>query len=147
MTFFLIDYIFDSCEPGLIPKPDTITGCGPECVVDPDCQTGYICQDQKYEYICILKIPTVVLVSLARFFLPNNIDLHFRCIEKPDPCNPSPCGPGTMCMANKFGNPICRCLGKLVPKPDTITGCGPECTVRNAFIFDYHKYSLLNVIV
>ena len=38
-------------------------------------------------------------------------------------------------MANKFGNPICRCLGKLVPKPDTITGCGPECTVRNAFIF------------
>ena len=76
----------------------------------------------------------------------DNIDLHFRCIEKPDPCNPSPCGPGTMCMANKFGNPICRCLGKLVPKPDTITGCGPECTVRNAFIFDYHKYSLLNKI-
>jgi len=85
------------CDEGLVPKPDTITGCGPECVVDPDCQTGYICQDQ-------------------------------RCIEKPDPCNPSPCGPGTMCMANKFGNPICRCLGKLVPKPDTITGCGPECT-------------------
>lgn len=51
-----------------------------------------------------------------------------RCIEKPDPCDPSPCGPGTMCMANKFGNPICRCLGKLIPKPDTITGCGPECT-------------------
>ena len=78
-------------------------------------------------------------------FFPNyidNIDLHFRCIEKPDPCNPSPCGPGTMCMANKFGNPICRCLGKLVPKPDTITGCGPECTVRNAFIFYYHEDSL-----
>jgi len=85
------------CEPGLVPKPDTITGCGPECVRDPDCQSGYICEEQ-------------------------------RCIEKPDPCDPSPCGPGTMCMANKFGNPICRCLGKLVPKPDTITGCGPECT-------------------
>jgi len=85
------------CEPGLVPKPDTITGCGPECVRDPDCETGYICEEQ-------------------------------RCIEKPDPCDPSPCGPGTMCMANKFGNPICRCLGNLVPKPDTITGCGPECT-------------------
>ena len=48
---------------------------------------------------------------------------------KPDPCDPSPCGPGTMCMANKLGNPICRCLAGLVPKPDTITGCGPECTV------------------
>ena len=56
LAFFLIDYIFDSCEPGLIPKPDTITGCGPECVVDPDCQTGYICQDQKYEHIRTLKM-------------------------------------------------------------------------------------------
>ena len=35
------------CDQGLVPKPDTITGCGPECVVDPDCQYGYICQDQK----------------------------------------------------------------------------------------------------
>ena len=57
--------------------------------------------------------------------LPN----HFRCVLKPDPCDPSPCGPGTMCMANKLGNPICRCLAGLVPKPDTITGCGPECTI------------------
>ena len=55
---------------------------------------------------------------------------HFRCVEKPDPCNPSPCGPGTMCMANQFGNAICRCLEGLVPKPDTITGCQPECEVR-----------------
>lgn len=65
------------CEPGLIPKPDTITGCGPECVRDPDCKTGFICQNQK-------------------------------CIEKPDPCNPSPCGPGAVCMVNNVGNPICR---------------------------------------
>ena len=69
MTIFLIDYILDSCEPGLIPKPDTITGCGPECVVDPDCQTGYICQDQKYEHIRTLKI-TIYNYSiwLALFF-------------------------------------------------------------------------------
>jgi len=65
------------CEPGLIPKPDTITGCGPECVRDPDCRTGYVCQNQ-------------------------------RCVEKPDPCNPSPCGPGAVCMVNSVGNPICR---------------------------------------
>ena len=57
---------------------------------------------------------------------------HFllnRCVLKPDPCDPSPCGPGTMCMSNKLGNPICRCLAGLIPKPDTITGCGPECTI------------------
>ena len=66
-------------------------GCGPECVIDPDCEYGYVCSQQ-------------------------------RCIERPDPCDPSPCGPGTTCTANRDGNPICRCLPGLVPKPDTITG-------------------------
>jgi len=84
------------CNPGLIPKPDTITGCGPECVRDPDCQRGYICQSQ-------------------------------RCIEKPDPCAPSPCGPNTECTVTRTGNPICRCLPTYIPQPDTITGCGREC--------------------
>jgi len=84
------------CEPGLIPKPDTITGCGPECVRDPDCQSGFVCQNQ-------------------------------RCVEKPDPCDPSPCGPNTECMVGRTGNPICRCLPTYIPKPDTITGCGREC--------------------
>merc|ERR1719297_783141 len=85
-----------TCQPGLIPKPDTITGCGPECVRDPDCQTGYVCQSQ-------------------------------RCVVKPDPCDPSPCGPNTECMVGRTGNPICRCLPTYIPKPDTITGCGREC--------------------
>jgi len=84
------------CQLGLIPNPDTISGCKPECVIDPDCQRGYICQNQK-------------------------------CVEKPDPCNPSPCGPGAVCTVNFGGNPICRCEPGLIPKPDTITGCGPEC--------------------
>jgi len=84
------------CNPGLIPKPDTITGCGPECVRDPDCRTGYICQSQ-------------------------------RCVEKPDPCDPSPCGPNTECSVTPSGNPICRCLPNYIPQPDTITGCGREC--------------------
>ena len=68
---------FARCQPGLVPKPDTITGCGPECVRDPDCDYGFICDNQK-------------------------------CIEKPDPCNPSPCGPGANCMVNSLGNPVCR---------------------------------------
>ena len=50
-----------------------------------------------------------------------------RCVEKPDPCDPSPCGPGTRCEVNHLGNSICHCLAGLIPKPDTITGCGPEC--------------------
>ena len=66
-----------NCVPGMIPKPDTITGCGPECVRDPDCQYGEVCLNQ-------------------------------RCVEKPDPCDPSPCGPGAVCMTNGIGNAICR---------------------------------------
>ena len=45
-----------------------------------------------------------------------------------NPCQPSPCGPGTLCTVNNLGNAICNCQPGLIPKPDTITGCGPECT-------------------
>ena len=76
-NFFLIIHFFSRCEPGLIPNPDTITGCKPECIRDPDCSSGYVCENQ-------------------------------RCIEKPDPCDPSPCGPGARCMTNGNGNAICR---------------------------------------
>ena len=84
------------CQPGLIPNPDTISGCKPECTRDPDCQHGYVCQSQ-------------------------------RCVEKPDPCDPSPCGPGAECSVTGGGNAICRCRAGLIPNPDTISGCKPEC--------------------
>ena len=82
------------CEPGLIPCPDTITGCCPECVYNPDCPMGFICLNNH----CVEK-------------------------PDPDPCDPSPCGPGTICTTNSNGNPICRCEPGLIPCPDTITGC------------------------
>merc|ERR1719249_85218 len=44
-----------------------------------------------------------------------------------DPCNPTPCGPNTTCTKSPNGNAICRCIANFIPKPDTITGCGPEC--------------------
>ena len=86
------------CQTGLIPNPDTISGCKPECVRDPDCQRGFVCQSQ-------------------------------RCVEKPDPCDPSPCGPGAECSVTRSGNAICRCQPGLIPNPDTISGCKPECVV------------------
>ena len=30
-----------------MPKPDTITGCGPECVADFECRGGLVCRDQR----------------------------------------------------------------------------------------------------
>merc|ERR1711876_146853 len=84
-----------------------------ECVRDPDCEYGYVCENQ-------------------------------RCVEKPDPCDPSPCGPGAHCMVDPSGNAICRCDQGLVPKPDTITGCGPECVVdpdcQTGYICQDQKY-------
>ena len=69
------------CQHGLIPKPDTITGCGPECTTDYDCHHGH-----GHDFVC---------------------QNHF-CVEKPDPCDPSPCGPGANCMLDHTGNAICR---------------------------------------
>jgi len=54
-------------------------------VVDPDCQYGLICRDQK-------------------------------CVEKPDPCDPSPCGQGALS----------------IPQGDTCTCECPPGTVGNA---------------
>ncbi|XP_043214270.1 neurogenic locus notch homolog protein 1-like isoform X1 [Amphibalanus amphitrite] len=45
-----------------------------------------------------------------------------------DPCVPSPCGPNTECSIDNRGIGVCRCLPGYFPKPDTITGCGPQCT-------------------
>ena len=73
------------CMPGLLPMPDSIKGCGPECLRDSDCH---------YDLICDYRIQ--------------------RCIEKPNPCIPTrmvprgPCGPGTTCMVNSDNNAVCR---------------------------------------
>ena len=78
--------------------------------------------------------------------LPNpDHDQVGRCVVKPDPCDPNPCGPGAEC-AMQNGNAICRCQVSsetkkkyleielkifvqpgLIPNPDTISGCKPEC--------------------
>lgn len=44
-----------------------------------------------------------------------------------DPCVPHPCGPNTDCSVSPSGIAICRCKPGFFPKPDTITGCGPQC--------------------
>jgi len=103
------------CGPGTTCTPNRdgnpICRCKPGLVPKPDTITGCgpectIDPDCKYGFVCESQ----------------------RCVEKPDPCNPSPCGPGTTCTPNGAGNPICKCIPGLIPKPDTITGCGPECT-------------------
>ena len=73
----------------------SVSGCGPECLVDPDCQYGYVCSQQ-------------------------------RCVERPDPCDPSPCGPGA--EASVRGDQcLCSCPPGTVGEPYTACHRG-ECT-------------------
>ena len=97
------------CGPGTTCTPNRdgnpICTCLPGLIPKPDTITGcgpecVVDPDCKYGFICS----------------------ESRCVEKPDPCNPSPCGPGTTCTPNRDGNPICTCIPGLIPKPDTITG-------------------------
>ena len=65
-------------------------------MIDPDCQYGYICHQQK-------------------------------CIEKPDPCDPNPCGPGA--DARPQGD-TCQCTCPPGTVGDGQTGCNRgECLV------------------
>ena len=72
-----------------------------------------------------------------------NIIFSSFSVLKPDACDPSPCGPGTMCMSD-MGNPICRCLAGLIPKPDAITGCGPEGKVWQYGLRGFPVWGLKN---
>ena len=54
---------------------------------------------------------------------PADVCQNYRCVPRPDPCDPSPCGPNTECNTNRQGNPVCTCLPGHSPAPDTITGC------------------------
>ena len=58
--------------------------------------------------------------------------LHNRCVEKPDPCDPSPCGPGAFCTVHpRTGNALCKCEENKIPRRGghTIEGCDYECRV------------------
>jgi len=110
------------CPDGLVPA---VPGWGARggCIVpnpcDPNpCGERAMCIPQEGRATC--KCPPE--------FPLEDPNPRVRCSPR-DPCDPSPCGPGTTCTPNRDGNPICQCLPGLVPQPDTITGCGPECEV------------------
>jgi len=71
-------------------------------------------------FLSTLIVPICALLVLQ--FTSTNAQ-----IRGVNPCSPSPCGPGTYCEVNHHGAAVCRCLPGLFPKPDTITGCAPQC--------------------
>lgn len=64
------------------------------------------------------------------YFTPNTT-LHiitFIWIVQPvSPCDPSPCGPNSLCRANN-GQAVCTCISGYLGSPPT---CRPECAVNS----------------
>ncbi len=59
-------------------------------------------------------------------------------MEKPDPCDPSPCGPGAICTVHPVtGNPVCKCEPNKIPLGTTIQGCDYECRVDRDCGYDH----------
>lgn len=44
-----------------------------------------------------------------------------------DPCNPSPCGPNSICRETN-NSPSCTCLSNYIGSPPS---CRPECTINS----------------
>jgi len=65
------------------------------------------------------------MVGLLAFCL---LVVQATAMRSADPCSPYPCGPNTDCNVSSLGVAVCRCQSGFFPKPDTITGCGPQCT-------------------
>ena len=94
--------------PGLLPMPDSIKGCGPECLRDSDCH---------YDLICDYRIQ--------------------RCIEKPNQRGGRVCHllPRVKCKDDKSDEKYAEfnlqgvCL--VVPSPDTLNHLRQENQIKN----------------
>eukprot|EP00092_Neocalanus_flemingeri_P015375 GFUD01016638.1.p1 GENE.GFUD01016638.1~~GFUD01016638.1.p1 ORF type:complete len:648 (-),score=103.17 GFUD01016638.1:526-2469(-) len=132
---------FCKCPEGLVPDPTPEIKCSVRDPCNPSpCGPGTTCTaNRDGNPICrckpgLIPKPDTITGCGPECLIDPDCKYGFvcesqKCVEKPDPCNPSPCGPGTTCTPNANGNPICKCIDGLIPKPDTITGCGPECTI------------------
>jgi len=128
-----------SCLPNYVGSPP---GCRPECVVSTECSQDKACINQK----CIDPCQGTCGIN-ARCEVRNHSpicgcpagqtgDPFQRCFEiiKPpieadiprDPCNPSPCGPNSMC-SQRDNNPVCQCIANYIGKAPN---CRPECVIN-----------------
>lgn len=131
-----------SCLQGFIGAPPQ---CRPECVISSECSQTQACINQKCVDPCrgacgvnarceVINHSPICSCSAGQTGDPFN-----RCQPIPpppapkeepvphDPCNPSPCGPNSICRANAGGNPSCQCISGYVGAPPN---CRPECVIN-----------------
>lgn len=130
-----------SCLPQYIGSPPS---CRPECVVNSECQLDKACINQKCGDPCP---NTCGLGAQCTTRNHNPIcacppgytgDPFTRCSPQPPPppepvtvrppsCQPSPCGPNSVCKI--IGNsPTCSCLPNYIGAPPN---CRPECVLSS----------------
>lgn len=134
---------------------DPYIGCRPECVLSTDCSKDKACVrnkcidpcpgtcGQNANCVVINHIPTCTCNEgfIGNAFIScrpipsNTFCCHtishifiFKLVpEISDPCNPSPCGPNSLCRTIN-NQAVCTCIVGYIGSPPT---CRPECIVSS----------------
>jgi len=124
------------CIPGFFPKPDTITGCGHQCIYDSECRlhercssgrcvsacvpspcgTNAECEAHNHRAICKCVrgfsgdpfLHCRQPAPIARFIVSQPAPQAI-IVRASDPCAGNPCGSNTNCR-NSGDRPVCSCL-------------------------------------
>ncbi|XP_037076509.1 neurogenic locus notch homolog protein 1-like isoform X2 [Pollicipes pollicipes] len=112
------------CLPGYFPKPNTVIGCGPQCVSDNECGSGFICQGQK----CVQRTPSysgATGASSHRGSSGSGSNRNTASVSA-DPCSLGLCGTNANCN-NVNGRAVCSCPDGYEGNPLTACTRG-ECS-------------------
>lgn len=126
-----------TCIPPYIGNPYA-GGCRPECTINSDCPSHLACLAQHCrdpcQGLCGINaecsiVNHVPVCSCARGLIGDPFTSCRRDIERPptNPCEPSPCGPNSLCRINK-GHAVCSCRPNYNGAPPN---CRPECLVSS----------------
>lgn len=70
-------------------------------------------------------VPSGYVIVLLQYSASLLTVTFFPAVPAVDPCNPSPCGPNSVCRVNN-GVAVCSCQPSYVGSPPS---CRPECVV------------------
>lgn len=131
------------CRKGYFGNP--YQGCRPECVLNSDCSADKACVNSKcmdacvgvcgLNAVCRVVNHAPVCVCAEGYsgdaFLACN-PYYLPPLTPPqdhrNPCEPSPCGPNSRCLASAEGYAACSCLPNFKGAPPV---CQPECVVSS----------------
>ncbi|XP_028157244.1 uncharacterized protein LOC114350564 isoform X7 [Ostrinia furnacalis] len=114
--------------------------CKPECVVSSECPSTKACINQKCINPCINACGVSARCEVINHSpicscnpgqtgdpFKNCYDVVQTPPEPVDICNPSPCGPNSLCI-ERNGKPKCRCVDNYIGQPPN---CRPECVINS----------------